>query len=74
MYKGKLAIKGDSDLFINNFLIDFKTIKDNKLNSNERAQLFAYALHKYMRDKVNYDKVYFLNPRFNVLEELALKS
>ncbi len=74
MYKGELAVKGDSDLLINNCLIDFKTKKDYKLNSNERAQLFAYALHKYMRDGVNYDKVYFLNPRFNILEELVLKS
>lgn len=74
MYKGELAIKGDSDLLINNCLIDFKTKKDYKLNSSERAQLFAYALHKYMRDEVNYDKVYFLNPRFNILEELVLKS
>ncbi len=74
MYNGKLAIKGDSDLLINNCLIDFKTKKDYKLNSNERAQLFAYALHKYIRDKKNYDKVYFLNPRFNILEELILKS
>lgn len=74
MYNGELAIKGDSDLLINNCLIDFKTKKDYKLASNERAQLFAYALHKYMRDEENYDKVYFLNPRFNILEELVLKS
>ncbi len=74
MYKGELAIKGDSDLLINNCLIDFKTKKDYKLSSGERAQLFAYTLHKYMRDGVNYDKVYFLNPRFNILEELVLKS
>ena len=73
IYKGELAIKGDSDLLINNCLIDFKTKKDYKLSSVERAQLFAYALHKYMRDGVNYDKVYFLNPRFNILEELVLK-
>jgi len=74
MYKGELAIKGDSDLLINNCLIDFKTKKDYKLSSVERAQLFAYALHKYMRDEANYDKVYFLNPRFDILEELVLKS
>ena len=74
MYEGELAIKGDSDLLINNCLIDFKTKKEYTLNSNERAQLFAYALHKYMRDGANYDKVYFLNPRFNILEELVLKS
>jgi hypothetical protein len=73
MYLGDLAMKGDSDLLINNCLIDFKTKKNYKLTSVERAQLFAYALHKYMRDKVNYDKVYFLNPRFNILEELILK-
>ena len=73
IYKGELAIKGDSDLLINNCLIDFKTKKDYKLTLVERAQLFAYALHKYMRDGVNYDKVYFLNPRFNMLEELLLK-
>jgi len=72
MYKGEVAIKGDSDLLINNCLIDFKTKKDYKLTSVERAQLFAYALHKYMRDEVNYDKVYFLNPRFDILEELLL--
>lgn len=74
MYCGDLAIKGDSDLLINNCLIDFKTKKDYKLSSAERAQLFAYALHKYMRDGVNYDKVYFLNPRFNIIEELILKN
>lgn len=74
MYSGKLAIKGDSDLLINNCLIDFKTKKDHKLSSTERAQLFAYALHKYMRDGVGYDKVYFLNPRFKILEELVFKS
>lgn len=73
MYKGELAIKGDSDLLINNCLIDFKTKKDYKLTKKERAQLFAYALHKYMRDGENYEKVYFLNPRFDILEELALK-
>jgi len=73
MYNGKIAIKGDSDLLINNCLIDFKTKKDYKLNSNEKAQLFAYALHKYMRDGVNYEKVFFLNPRFNILEELLIK-
>lgn len=74
MYENELAIKGDSDLLINNCLIDFKTKKDYKLNSSERAQLFAYALHKYLRDEKNYDKVYFLNPRFNILEELVLQS
>lgn len=74
MYNGVVAIKGDSDLLINNCLIDFKTKKDYKLTSVERAQLFAYALHKYMRDETNYDKVYFLNPRFNILEELVLKD
>jgi hypothetical protein len=73
LYQGELAIKGDSDLLINNCLIDFKTKKDYKLTSIERAQLFAYALHKYMRDQVNYDKVFFLNPRFNILEELILR-
>ncbi|AIO19075.1 hypothetical protein KQ51_01198 [Candidatus Izimaplasma bacterium HR1] len=73
LYKGDLAIKGDSDLLINNCLIDFKTKKDFKLSKKERAQLFAYALHKYMRDEENYDKVYFLNPRFNMLEELLLQ-
>ena len=73
MYNGEVAIKGDSDLLINNCLIDFKTKKDYKLSKKERAQLFAYALHKYMRDRENYDKVFFLNPRFNILEELTLK-
>ena len=72
MYSGKLAIKGDSDLLINNCLIDFKT-KDHKLSSTEELN-FVYALHKYMRDGVGYDKVYFLNPRFKILEELVLKS
>lgn len=71
-FNGKLAIKGDSDLLINNCLIDFKTTKTLKLNLNERAQLFAYALHRYMRDGRNYDRVYYLNPRFNILEELVL--
>jgi hypothetical protein len=74
MYKGEVAIKGDSDLLINNCLIDFKTKKDYKLSKKERAQLFAYALHKYMRDGKDYDKVYFLNPRYNILEELILKN
>jgi len=74
MYNGEIAIKGDSDLLINNCLIDFKTKKDYKLSKKDRAQLFAYALHKYVRDGENYDKVYFLNPRFNILEELVLKT
>lgn len=74
MYDGRLAINGDSDLIINNCLIDFKSEKKSKLDSTQRAQLFAYALHKYMRDGINYDKVYFLNPRFKLLEELVLKS
>lgn len=73
-YKGRLAIKGDSDLLINNCLIDFKTKKDYKLNKSERSQLFAYALHKYMRDGVDYQKVYFLNSRFSILEELVSKN
>lgn len=71
-YLGKIAIKGDSDLLINNCLIDFKTKKEIKLPKAERAQLFAYALHKLMRDGFGYQKVYFLNPRFNILEELVL--
>ena len=74
LYNGEVAIKGDSDLLVNNCLIDFKTKKDSKLSKKERAQLFAYALHKYMRDDENYEKVYFLNPRFDILEELVLKS
>jgi len=74
MFNGQLAIKGDSDLLINNCLIDFKTKKDYKLSKKERAQLFAYALHKYMRDGENYERVYFLNPRFDMLEELILKQ
>ncbi|MBI9008990.1 MAG: hypothetical protein JEZ05_03075 [Tenericutes bacterium] len=73
-YKGELAIKGDSDLLINNCLIDFKTKKDYKLNKKDKSQLFAYALHKYMRDGECYDKVYFLNPRYNILEEMILKG
>lgn len=74
MYMGQIAIKGDSDLLINNCLIDFKTKKDYKLNSTEKAQLFAYALHKHMRDGKSYDRVYFLNPRFNIIVELVLQS
>lgn len=73
-YNGKLAIDGDSDLLINNCLIDFKTKEVYKLTSQDRAQLFAYAMNKYMRDGINYDKVYFLNARFNLLEELILKD
>lgn len=74
LFKGELAIKGDSDILINNCLIDFKTKKDFKLSKKERAQMFAYALHKYMHDGKNYAKVYFLNPRFNILEELILQT
>lgn len=73
LYKDEIAIKGDSDLLINNCLIDFKTKKDSKLTSEDGAQLFAYALHKYIREGKNYDKVYILNPRFELLEELVLK-
>lgn len=74
MYRGRLAIKGDSDLLINNCLIDFKTKKDYRLSSSDRAQLFAYAINKYMRDGVNYDRVYFLNPRFGIIGELVSKQ
>lgn len=74
MYGDKLAIKGDSDLAINNCLIDFKLTKNQKLSNINRAQLFAYALHKHMRDGVSYDRVYFINPRAYLLEELVLKS
>jgi len=71
-FDGEPAILGDSDLVINNCLIDFKIKKDYKLTKKERAQLFAYALHKYMRDGKNYDKVYFLNARHELLEEMVL--
>lgn len=74
MYCGELAINGDSDLVINNCLLDFKTKKDFKLGINDRAQLFAYALNKYMRDGINYDKVYYINPRYSIIEELVLKD
>ena len=59
-------------MHINNYLINFKTKNDYKLG--ERAQIFAYALHKYMRDRKYYEKVYFLNPRFHVFEELVSQS
>lgn len=36
------------------------------------SQLFTYALHTYIREGKNYDKVYILNPRFELLEELVL--
>lgn len=71
MYKGKVAVRGDGDLVINNCLIDFKTKKEFKLTARDRSQLFAYALHKQMRDGKSYDKVYFLNPRYRMLEELV---
>jgi hypothetical protein len=74
MYNNQLAIFGDSDLAVNNCLIDFKTKKDYKLSAEDGAQLFAYSLHKYMRDGSNYDKVYVLNPRFDLLEEVILSN
>jgi len=70
MYKGEVAIKGDSDLLINNCLIDFKTKKDANIVLDDRAQLFAYSINKYMRDKKEYSKVFVLNPRHNLLVEL----
>lgn len=73
-YYNTIAIKGDSDLVVNNCLIDFKTKKDYKLSKNDRGQLFAYGLHKFMRDGENYDKVFFLNPRFGIIQELVLKD
>lgn len=70
MYRNKLAIKGDSDLLINNCLIDFKTKKDPNISLDDRAQLFAYSINKYMRDGKEYDKVYILNPRNEYICEL----
>ena len=74
LYKNKLAIKGDSDLLINNCLIDFKTKKDASISLEDRAQLFAYSINKYARDGVEYDKVYLLNPRYNYIGELVRKD
>ena len=71
LYKNKLAIKGDSDLLINNCLIDFKTKKDASISLEDRAQLFAYSINKYARDGEEYDKVYVLNPRYNYIGELV---
>lgn len=71
LYKNKLVIKGDSDLLINNCLIDFKTKKDASISLEDRAQLFAYSINKYARDGEEYDKVYVLNPRYNYIVELV---
>src|SRR5690606_29969585 len=73
-FDGRILIKGDSDLLINNCLIDFKLKKEPTLTHNERAQLFAYAINKYIRGSKNYDKVYYLNPRFYLLQELNLNN
>lgn len=70
-YDGELAIKGDSDLLINNCLIDFKTKKDASISLEDRAQLFAYSINKFSRDGIEYDKVYVLNPRYNYICELV---
>lgn len=72
-YDDKLAITGDSDLMINNCLIDFKTHKNASISIDDRAQLFAYSINKFMRDGKEYDKVYVLNPRYNCLCELIRK-
>ncbi len=69
-YNNALAIKGDSDLLINNCLIDFKTKKNSNISLNDRAQLFAYAINKFARDGKEYTKVFILNPRYNYLCEL----
>lgn len=69
-YKGKAAILGDCDLLINNCLIDFKNKKDPNIPLMDKAQLFAYSINKYTRDKKEYDKVYILNPRHNYICEL----
>lgn len=74
LYKNELAIKGDSDLLINNCLIDFKTKKDASISLDDRAQLFAYSINKYARDGKEYDKVYVLNPRYNYICELVRKD
>lgn len=71
LYKNELAIKGDSDLLINNCLIDFKTKKDPKISINDRAQLFAYAINKFARDSKEYAKIFILNARYNCLVELV---
>lgn len=73
-YDGKLAIKGDADLAINNCLIEFKCKKDYKLLSEDAAQLFAYGLHKYIREGESFEKIYVLNPRFNMLQEVVLNK
>jgi|GEM_PF-4359356 len=65
--------KGDSDLSINNCLIDFKITKKNKFDSTGRAQLFAFAFHKFMRNGRVYDKIYIFNPHHYMLEELVQK-
>lgn len=70
---GKLAILGDSDLLINNCLIDFKTKKDSSIQADDRAQLFAYSINKFIRDGEDYDKVFVLNPRHNYMCELVNK-
>lgn len=71
LYKNELAIRGDSDLLINNCLIDFKTKKDPKISINDRAQLFAYAINKFARDGKEYRKIFVLNARYNYLVELV---
>lgn len=71
---GEIAIKGDSDLMINNNLIDFKTKKDYKLQSKDAAQMFAYAINRYSRTQDNYSGIYVLNPRYRMLEELVLEK
>lgn len=71
LYKNELAIRGDSDLLINNCLIDFKTKKDPKISINDRAQLFAYAINKFARDGKEYKKTFVLNARYNYLVELV---
>ncbi len=74
MYNGRVAVNGDSDLLINNCLIDFKTKKESSISLDDRAQLFAYTINKYMRDGQEYDKVYVLNPRHYYICELINES
>lgn len=71
-YDKKLAIYGDGDLAINNCIIDFKTRKNYMIQTSDRGQIFAYCLHKYMRDGENYSKAYFINPRFSLIGELVI--
>ncbi|AZG68707.1 hypothetical protein [Mycoplasma struthionis] len=62
----------DSDLLINNCLIDFKNLNAPLLRSTAKAQLFGYGLFYYYLNNKSFDKIYYLNSRFNLLKELKL--